>query len=291
MHTVQAKALLTKWNGMNVYRGCAHGCIYCDSRSKCYRFTHDFEDIEVKENAPELLESILRTRRRRSVIGSGSMADPYQPCEKDWQLTRRCLALLDQYAFGATVITKSDLVLRDIDLFESIQQKAKSVLQMTLTVADDDLSRVLEPHVCTTTRRYEVLKDFQRLQIPTVVWMTPILPFLTDTAENVQRLLDYCLDAGVKGIVCFDMGLTLRDGNREYYYAALDRHFPGLSREYRRRYGTAYNVPSPQSAKLLALFHETCEKHGLLHTPEACFHYLGELPEKNPQISLFDGSE
>ena len=210
MHFVDAKSLLTRQNGMNLYRGCAHGCVYCDSRSKCYQFTHAFEDIEVKQNAPALLEDILKKRRRRIVISTGSMSDPYQPCEKELQLTRQCLELIERYGFGASVITKSDLVLRDLELFERIHRKAKSVLQMTLTVADDALSRVIEPNVCTTTRRYEVLKAFQRAGVPTVVWMTPILPFLTDTEENVRRILDCCFDAGVQGIVCFGMGLTLR---------------------------------------------------------------------------------
>lgn len=288
MHTVKAKALLNRWNSMNVYRGCQHGCVYCDSRSLCYRFTHPFEDVEVKENAPALLEDALLNRRKRCVIGSGSMADPYQPLEKDLQLTRRCLELLDRYGFGATVITKSDLVLRDLELFASIHDRAKSVLQMTLTVADDTLSRKLEPNVCTTTRRYEVLKAFQARGIPTVVWMTPLLPYLTDTPENVRAILDYCADAGVKGIVCFNMGMTLREGDREYYYAALDRLFPGLSDEYRAQYGNAYEVLSPRSGELSRLFHETCEARGILHDPEACFRYIAQLPEKYAQTSLFD---
>ena len=288
MHTVKAKSLLTRYNGMNVYRGCQHGCIYCDSRSTCYQFTHPFEDIEVKENAPELLESILRAKRKKIVIGSGSMADPYQPCEKALLLTRRCLELIDRYGFGATVITKSDLVLRDLDLFECIHQKAKSALQMTLTVADDSLSRVLEPNVCTTTRRYEVLKEFQRSGIPTVVWMTPVLPFLTDTEENIRAILDYCIDAGVKGIISFGIGMTLRDGNREYYYRALDRHFPGLSDRYREKYGNAYEVVSDHHTALMRLFHETCERYGILHEPDACFRFLAEIPEQTHQVSFFE---
>ena len=287
MHFVDAKALLTRHNGMNLYRGCAHGCIYCDSRSACYQFTHPFEDIEVKQNAPALLEEILKKKRRRIVISTGSMSDPYQPCEKELQLTRRCLELIDRYSFGASVITKSDLVLRDLALFERIHRNAKSVLQMTLTVADDHLSRVLEPNVCTTSRRYEVLKAFQRVGVPTVVWMTPILPFLTDTEENVRRILEYCFDAGVKGVVCFGMGLTLRDGNREYFYAALDRRFPGLSDEYRRRFGSAYEAASPNTERLLRLFHAECEKHGVLHEPDDCFRYIAALPERNDQLSLF----
>ena len=288
MHFVEAKSLLSRQNGMNLYRGCAHGCVYCDSRSACYHFTHAFEDIEVKQNAPALLEAILKKKRQRIVISTGSMSDPYQPCERELQLTRRCLELIDQYGFGASVLTKSDLVLRDVDLFERINRRVKSVLQMTLTVADDALSRILEPNVCTSTRRYEVLKEFQARQIPTVVWMTPILPFLTDTEENLRRLLDCCFDAGVKGIVCWNAGLTLREGDREYFYRALDRHFPGLSEQYRRHYGNAYELNSPNSAALMRLFHTECEQRGVLHDPDACFRYIAELPEKQPQLSLFD---
>lgn len=288
MHFVEAKSLLSRQNGMNLYRGCAHGCVYCDSRSACYRFTHPFEDIEVKQNAPALLEEILKKKRQRIVISTGSMSDPYQPCERELQLTRRCLELIDRYGFGASVLTKSDLVLRDVDLFERINRRVKSVLQMTLTVADDRLCRILEPNVCTSTRRYEVLKEFQARQIPTVVWMTPILPFLTDTEENLRRLLDCCFDAGVKGIVCWNAGLTLREGDREYYYRALDRHFPGLSEQYRRLYGNAYELNSPNSAALMRLFHTECEQRGVLHDPDTCFRYIAELPEKQPQLSLFD---
>ncbi len=287
MHEVEAKALLTNNGSMNLYRGCAHGCVYCDSRSLCYQFTHPFEDIEVKRNAPELLEAILRKKRKRIMIGTGSMSDPYQPCEETLCLTRRCLELIDRYGFGATVITKSDRVLRDMELFESIHRKAKSVLQMTLTVADDKLSRVLEPNVCPSSRRYEVLKEFQRQGVPTVVWMAPFLPFLTDTGENFEQLMDWCLDAGVRGIICFGIGMTLRDGNREYFYRALDTHFPGLSERYRTVYGDAYELVSENSTRLMARFHTLCEAHGILHDPESCFAYLRELPENEAQISLF----
>lgn len=288
MHFVEAKSLLTRWNGMNIYRGCTHGCIYCDSRSACYQFTHSFEDIEVKLNAPELLEKILQTKRKKTMIGTGSMSDPYQPCEKSLGLTRRCLELLDQYAFGATVITKSDLVLRDIDFLDSINQKTRAVVQMSLTVADEDLSRILEPHVCTTQRRYEALKKFQERNIPTVVWMTPLLPFITDTRENFTTLLDYCFDAGVKGIICFNVGMTLRSGDREYYYQTLDKYFPGMAERYRQAYGDVYEVISPNSAQLMAIFHEECQKRGILHTPDDCFRYTRTLPDKYQQLSLFD---
>ena len=288
MHFADAKSLLSRYNGMNLYRGCTHGCVYCDSRSACYRFAHPFEDVEVKRNAPELLEDILRKRRKKCVISTGSMSDPYQPCERELRLTRRCLELIGHYGFGASVITKSDLVLRDLELFDSINRQTKSVLQMTLTIADDSLSRILEPNVCTTTRRCEVLKAFRERGIPTVVWMTPILPFLTDTEENLRRILACCFDADVKGIVCFNAGLTLREGNREYYYRALDRHFPGLSEEYRKTYANAYEVNSPRSGELMRIFHTECEKHGVLHDPEACFRYIAALPEETAQLSLFE---
>ena len=287
MHNVQAKALLNRWGSMNVYRGCAHGCVYCDSRSTCYQFTHLFEDIEVKENAPALLEQALRSRKKRIMIGTGSMSDPYQPCELELCLMRRCLEVIAKYGFGATVITKSDRVLRDLDLFDRINRQAKSVLQMTFTVSDDRLSRILEPNVCPTSRRYEVVKEFRRRGIPAVVWMTPLLPFLTDTEENFDHLMEYCLDAGVRGIICFGIGMTLRDGSREYYYRALDRHFPGLSGRYREKYGNAYEIASDHSDALMARFHETCEKYGILHDPEACFAYLRDLPERTEQLSLF----
>lgn len=286
MHFVEAKSLLTAWNGMNVYRGCAHGCIYCDSRSTCYQFKHPFEDIEVKENAPQLLEDILRRKRKKIMISSGSMADPYQPCEKKLLITCRCLELLDKYEFGATVITKSDLVLRDIDLFESINRKSKAVLQMSLTIADDELSKKIEPNVACSRRRYEVLKEFQKRGIPTVVWMTPILPYLTDTKENIETILNWCIDAGVKGIICFNIGMTLRDDDREYYYQRLAHLFPGLTETYRQQYGNAYDVVSPRNDELMQCFTETCEKHGILHTPDACFQYINEIPEKYEQMTL-----
>lgn len=286
MHFVQAKTILTKWDGMNVYRGCTHGCIYCDSRSECYRFTHPFEDIEVKENAPELLKKALSSKRRKCVIGFGSMSDPYQPCEKELGMTRRCLEIILEKGFGATLITKSDLVLRDLDLLKSINKKTKATVQMTLTCADRELSRIIEPNVCDTGRRFEVLKELHEQGIPTVVWMTPILPFLTDTKENIDRILGFCTDAGVKGIVCFGMGMTLRAGDREYYYQALDRHFPGMSERYRSRYGDSYEVASPRSKELMEHFHSVCEENGILHQPDDCFSFIAEMP--NRQTTLFD---
>ena len=291
MHFVQAKGILTGGKGvygMNLYRGCSHGCIYCDSRSRCYQFTHAFEDIEVKQNAPELLEAALRTKRQKGMIGTGSMSDPYMHCEEQLGLTGTCLNIILEHGFGAAIQTKSDRILRDLDLLEALNRKSRCVVQITLTTFDDRLCSLVEPNVCNTGRRIEVLARMQERGIPAIVWLTPILPFINDTEENVRAILQACAETGVKGIICFDMGLTLREGDREYYYAALDRHFPGLKEQYVRIYGNAYEVPSPNREPLMRLFHVFCQEHGMLHTPEDCFAYLHELPqtEKYKQISF-----
>ncbi|MBR6091076.1 MAG: radical SAM protein [Anaerolineaceae bacterium] len=291
MHFVDAKTLLTGKNGyfgMNIYRGCTHGCIYCDSRSRCYQFSHAFEDIEVKQNAPELLEKALTSKRKKCMIGTGAMSDPYMHCEEQLHLTRRCLEIIRDHGFGAAVQTKSDRILADIDLLDEINRTAKCVVQMTLTTFDDGLCRIIEPNVCNTKRRIAVLREMQRREIPTVVWLTPILPFINDTEENIRSILDACISTGVKGIICFDMGLTLREGDREYYYAALDRHFPGLKRKYIERYGNAYELPCPDAGNLMRIFRRVCMDNNILCTPEECFSFLGEFPEKAGQISLFD---
>ena len=291
MHFIDAKGILTGsggYYGMNVYRGCTHGCIYCDSRSRCYQFTHPFEDIEVKQNAPELLEMTLKSKRKKCMIGTGAMSDPYMHCEEELQLTRRCLEIILENGFGAAVQTKSDRILRDIDLLSEINRSAKCVVQMTLTTYDNDLCRILEPNVCNTKRRMEVLEEMQRKGIPTIVWLTPILPFINDTADNITSILNECVRAGVKGIIDFGMGLTLREGDREYYYAALDRHFPGMKERYIRRYGNAYELPSPNAKELMGIFQRICKDNGILSTPDDCFRFMQELPDKYPQISIFD---
>ena len=287
MHFVQAKGILGLRNGMNIYRGCQHGCIYCDARSSCYQMNHVFEDIEVKENAIELLEGTLKSRRRPAVIGTGAMTDPYMPLERELTFTRRSLEMIEKYGFGATVLTKSDLVLRDLELFQRIHRKAKAVLQMTLTCMDDSLSRLIEPNVCPTSRRVEVLREFQKAGVPTVVWLCPILPFLTDTEENIRAILDACRDTGVKGIIWFGPGVTLREGDREYFYANLDRKFPGLKEEYIRRYGNAYEVMSPNGETLDRLFHGLCEQYGIWHDNDQIFTWLHTLEEQEPQLSFF----
>ena len=290
MHYVQAKGILSATNGMNLYRGCTHGCIYCDSRSKCYQMTHDFEDIEVKENALDLLEAALRRKRKRCMIGTGAMSDPYMPLEKRLEYTRRALLLIEQYGFGIALQTKSDLILRDLEILKRINGKTKAVVQITLTTADEELCRIIEPNVCTTKRRFEVLKTLHDEGIPTVVWLCPILPYLNDTEDNIKRLLEMCVEAKVRGILCFGMGLTLREGNREFFYEQLDRHFPMLKQRYIRNFGNQYVINSPHDAELMRLFHRTCEANGILHNNDEIFDYLHRFEEKNApqQLTLWD---
>ena len=290
MHFVTAKGLLSASNGMNLYRGCTHGCIYCDSRSTCYGITHGFEDIEVKQNAPELLEAALKKKRKRCMIGTGSMCDPYMHCEKELELTRQCLRIIHRYGFGAAIQTKSDLVLRDLDLLASINERSKCVVQITLTTFDEELCRIIEPNVCTTHRRVQVLKEMQKAGIPTVVWLSPILPFINDTKENLRGILEACVNAGVKGIICFGFGTTLREGDREYFYQALDKHFPGLKQKYIQTYGLAYECTSPHHPELLTMFRQECSKHGIMHDVNENFSYLHAFPQEKiegEQLSMF----
>ena len=287
MHFVTAKGILSSHNGMNIYRGCQHGCIYCDARSDCYQMDHAFEDIEVKENALVLLERALKAKRKPCMIGFGAMSDPYIPLEQELGMTRQALELIERYGFGVAIQTKSARILRDLDLLKSIQSRAKAVAQITLTTYDEGLCRLIEPNVSTTAQRIAALEELHKAGIPTVVWLCPILPFVNDTQENIRRIIDACAAAGVKGILNFGMGVTLRSGDREYFYAQLDRKFPGLKECYIRTYGNAYEVPSPKSRELLKLFHDRCEEKGIWHDNSQIFRYMAQFEEKSSQMSLF----
>ncbi|MDE5938429.1 MAG: radical SAM protein [Lachnospiraceae bacterium] len=290
MHFVTAKGILSSKNGMNLYRGCSHGCIYCDSRSRCYHMEHAFEDIEVKENAMELLEYALKHKRQKCMIGTGSMTDPYIPLEMELEHVRKALSLIYGYGFGFTVITKSDRILRDLDLLQKINEKTKCVVQMTLTTYDEELCKKIEPHVSTTGERFAALKRLREAGIPTVVWLTPLLPFINDTEENLTGILEMCVEAGVYGVINFGMGLTLREGNREYFYRQLDRLFPGLKEKYIRTYGNRYEIESQNSSRLMKLFHQKCSENGIVHDNEQIFRYLQTFEEKEDvrQLSLWD---
>lgn len=289
MHYKEVKGILSQYNGMNIYRGCTHGCIYCDSRSKCYNMEHDFEDIEVKINAPELLEKALRGKRKKCMIGTGAMCDSYMHIEAELNHTRKCLEIIEKYGFGLSIQTKSNRILRDLHLLKSINDKSKCVVQMTLTTYDEDLCRIIEPAVSTTRERFEVLKIMHENGIPTVVWLDPILPFINDTEENLLGILEYCIEAKVYGIICFGIGLTLREGNREYFYTKLDEHFPGLKKKYQKKYGYSYEIKSDNSEKLMNLLHSECKNYGIVCSNEEVFKYLHTFEDKQQveQLSLF----
>lgn len=288
MHEVNVKGILSAKNGMNIYRGCLHGCIYCDSRSLCYQMNHKFEDIEVKANAVGLLENTLRRKRNKCMIGTGAMSDPYMPIEEKLGNMRKCLEVIERYGFGVTMITKSTKVLRDLDLLKKINEKSKCIVQMTLTTYDEDLCCIVEPNVETTYERFRALEILRDNGIPTVVWLCPILPFINDTEENIRGILDYCVRAKVKGIINFDMGVTLRDGNREYFYKKLDEHFPGLKEKYIRMYGNSYQLSSPNSRQLNMIYKSECIKNGIMCDVNECFEYLNKYEDKygGEQISL-----
>ena len=285
MHYVKSKTILSKNNGMNLYRGCSHGCIYCDSRSKIYGMDHDFFNIEVKENAIELLKKELK-KRPKAMLGTGSMTDPYIPLEEELNYMGKVLKLILDYGFGFTCITKSDLILRDLNLLKKINEKTKTVVQMTITTYDDELSRILEPNVCATSKRIEVLKKLNKENIPTVVWLSPILPYINDNEENINKIIDACLKTNVKGIICFNMGLTLREGNREYFYKKLDTHFPSLKEKYINEFGKRYAVISPNNRNLMRLFKKLTDENNILNNPQEIFNYLREFPEKTHQTTL-----
>lgn len=289
MHYKEYKSILSPKNGMNIYRGCSHGCIYCDSRSSCYNMDHDFGDIEVKKNAPQMLENELKRRRKKCMIGTGSMCDPYIHIEEELLYTRRCLQTIEKYGFGLSILTKSARILRDLDLLKSINGKSKCVVQMTLTTADENLCRILEPGVSTTRERFETLKIMHENGISTVAWLSPFLPFINDSVENMVGLLNYCIEAKVHGIMCFGIGVTLRDGNREYFYHKLDEHFPDMKQKYIKTFGNSYVCNSPNHSGLMKIMLRTCEKHNILTGADKVFSYLNTFEDKNTneQISLF----
>lgn len=288
MHYADYKAILSPKNGINLYRGCTHGCIYCDSRSVCYQMNHDFEDVEVKRDAPLILEAQLQKRRKPCMIGTGAMCDPYIPLEEEFRFTRQCLVLIEKYGFGLAIQTKSARILRDLDILKAINDKTKCVAQLTLTTYDEGLCRKIEPNVSTTLERFHVLTAMREAGIPTVVWLSPILPFINDTEENLRGLLDYCIEAKVHGILCFGFGVTLREGDREYFYRCLDRLFPGMKQKYIRQFGGAYECMSPNNTRLTAVLNEVCEGHDILYKPDDVFAYLHHFETKARQMSLLE---
>ena len=285
MHYVKAKGIFTSDYGINLYRGCSHGCIYCDSRSEIYGFNHKFEDIEVKENGVELLKREL-IRRKPFMVSTGAMTDPYLPIEKRLGIVRNCLEVIHRYGYGFSCLTKSDLILRDLDLLKKINDKTKAVVQITLTTADDELCRIIEPNVALTSRRVEVLKKLDENGIPSVVWLSPILPYINDGEDNINSILDYCIDANVRGVLNLNMGFSLRKGNREYFFNKLDEHFPGLKERYVEEFGDSNFIYGKNHGKLRGIIKSRCQEHGMLYKQDDIFDYVRKFPSKSVQSKL-----
>jgi DNA repair photolyase len=247
---------------------------------------HEFEDVEIKINAPELLEEAIKKKRKKCMIVTGAMSDPYIPIPESLDTTRACLEIIEKYGFGLAIQTKSNLILRDLDLLKKINRNAKCIVEITLTAYDEQLCRIIEPNVSTTKERFNVLKIMQENVIQTIVWLSPILPFINDTKENITGILNYCVEANVYGIICFGMGLTLREGDREYFYKNLDRHFPGLKEKYQKRYGNNYVLTSSNNKELMEIFTGTCDKNKIAHGVDELFNYMHTFEEKTKKCQL-----
>lgn len=272
MEFIEAKTILSRvahseeWFGidynMNLYKGCCHKCIYCDSRSNCYNIK-DFDRVRSKKNVIELLNKELKSKRKKGVIGIGAMSDTYNPFEKKYEITKKALELISYYNFGVSIETKSNLIVRDIDIFKEIQKAADVILKFTITSADDNLSKIIEPNVCVSSERLKAMKQLSNNGLFVGTLLTPIIPFITDTEENIRDIIKLSYENGAKFI--FSMGgVTLRENQREYFYEQLDKSFPTLKEKYIKSYGNNYFF-YPLNKKLGKIFKEECEKYGLLY--------------------------
>ncbi|MFP4478349.1 MAG: radical SAM protein [Candidatus Izemoplasmatales bacterium] len=288
MHYKRYKHILLSNGTMNLTRGCVHGCIYCDSRSECYQFEHSFTDVEIKEDAATILDQELSRKRKKIMIKTGAMSDPYINLKEVLQQTRACFEVIYKHKFGLSFQTKSTLFLRDLDLLKKINEESRLVVQMTLTTFDDDLSLKLEPNVEKTSERIEALRILGSLGIPTVVWISPLLPWINDDLDNLKAILQACQDVGVKGIIWYGSGLTLRQGNREYFYKQLDRLFPGLKNKYQKTYGHQYHIKSANENSLNEYLKSFCQKNQIMYDFNDVYSYINDIDEKKPeQLSLF----
>lgn len=273
MEFVKTKTILSKvkygnqWYGidynMNLYRGCSHGCIYCDSRSDCYQVAN-FDTVRGKENALEILEQELAKKKQKGVVAIGAMSDTYNPKEQDYQITRGALMLLKKYGFGVSIDTKSDLLLRDMDILEELSIANDVIVKFTITTPHDELSKVIEPHVCPSSARFAAVKALNKNGIFAGIMMNPVLPFITDSEDDIRHLVQLAKQNSAKFVLSY-MGVTLRENQREYYYQKLDENFKGLKEKYMYQYGNRYSCAPVDSRKLYNVFKEACHEHGLLY--------------------------
>lgn len=295
MEFIKAKTILSKvkygkqWYGidynMNLYKGCLHGCIYCDSRSNCYHI-ENFDRVRGKENALGILEQELISKTKKGVIGIGSMSDTYHPLEKQYEQTRGALKLILKYGYGVSIDTKSDLLLRDIELLKEINSKNSVIIKMTITTPKDDLSKIIEPNVCVSSKRLLAIKTLVDNGIFAGIMMNPVLPFITDKEEDIKELVKLASEFGAKFIHTY-MGMTLRENQRVYYYEKLEKHFKNLKQTYMQYYGDRYNCMVPNCKRLYKIFTEECDKYGILYNMSDIIRAYKKEVKMNEQLKLF----
>lgn len=295
MEFIKAKTIMTKvkngseWYGvdynMNLYRGCPHRCIYCDSRSNCYHIDN-FDVVRGKENALLILEKELSKKKIPGIIGIGAMSDTYNPLELEYEQTRGALKLISKYGFGVSIDTKSDLILRDIDLLKEINSKNGVIIKFTITTPSDDLSKIIEPNVCISSKRLEAIKKLSDNGIFVGIMMNPVLPFITDNEEDIKNLVNLAHQYGAKFIHTY-MGMTLRENQRDYYFDKLDKHFIGVKDQYIHYYKDSYNCIVPNYKRLYQVFTEECKKYGILYNMDDIIKAYKKEINHNEQITLF----
>jgi len=296
MEYIPAKTIITKtknaaWFGndytMNIYKGCCHGCIYCDSRSDCYG-VEDFDRVRAKKDALQIIRDELRRKTRTGVIGTGAMSDPYNPFEEDLKLTRHALELINAFEFGVTIATKSTLLARDIDILKEIQEHSPILCKITITTVEDTLSRKIEPRVASSSKRFELLQELSEQGIPAGILMMPVLPFLEDSKENVLGIVEKAHEAGAKFIYPA-FGMTLRQNQRIWYLNQLEELFPKehLAQLYTEKYGNRYQCTSLKARQLWTYFKESCQNYGILYNMKDIIHFYKRNYEVT-QMSLFE---
>ncbi|OQB59660.1 MAG: Radical SAM superfamily protein [Bacteroidetes bacterium ADurb.Bin141] len=294
MEFITAKTIISgysennSWFGnnynMNIYKGCSHGCIYCDSRSECYRIDN-FSRVRAKENALALIERELKSKRKKGVVGTGAMSDPYNPYEEEYKLTRGALELINRFGFGVSIDTKSDLIMRDIDILKEISKHSPVLIKITVTSADDALCKKIEPHVAPSSRRFDAIRKLSEEGIFTGILMMPILPFIEDTEDNISRIVELAYQSGAKFIYPA-FGVTLRQSQRDWYYKKLDEAFPAVKEKYIKNFGGSYECRSLKAKELRSLFQYKCNKFGILYKmKDIIMEY--KLPYQTMQLSLF----
>ncbi len=273
----------TNYN-MNIYKGCSHGCIYCDSRSECYGIK-DFSLVRGKENAIEILTNELKSKRKKGVIATGSMSDPYNPLEREGKLTRKALEIINLYGFGVAIATKSDLIVRDIDILKNIKKHSPVIAKVTITAAEDELSKKVEPNVASSSKRFRAVSELSENGIFSGILLMPVLPFIQDNDENILRIIEKAAESGAKFIYPY-FGVTLRQGQREFFYERLNEKFSGIKDKYVKEYGFSYQCNSIRNKELWKLFKEGCNRKGILYKmPDIIKAYRTEYEEE--QLSFF----